>query len=532
MTKTLKRINRKDLVKQLIALFFIVSVVFPLVRMLIHIGDVNISKLIFSSQFKNAFRNSITTSVTATLISVGLAFVLAWIISRSNIKYKGVFTVLLTVTMLIPSISHGMGLIILFGANGILTNFFNLSSNIYGFWGIIIGSVMYSFPIAFLMISDILKYEDSTPYDAADILGFSLWDKFKAIFFPYIRKPMISVLFATLAIIITDYGVPLIVGGKITTLPVLMYQEVIGLLDFNKGAVIGAVLLIPAVIAFILDLINQDEGNVSFITQRFEVKDNKLRDILSYSFIAIVILFVSLPLMAFVFLTFVTRYPSDLTFTLHNVLETFKLSGGRYLVNSLIIATTVSTIGTILAYITSYLTARTSSPITKFVHLIAITSLAIPGLVLGLSYVMTFKRTPIYGTILILILVNLVHFFASPYLMMYNTFGKINQNLESVGETLGISRIKMIKDVFIPQTIGTILEMFSYFFVNSMITISAVSFLANTNNKPISLLISQFEGNMLIEASAFVSLLILAVNVITKMLVYFIKRSLRRRGYN
>jgi len=116
--------------------------------------------------------------------------------------------------------------------------------------------------------------------------------------------------------------------------------------------------------------------------------------------------------------------------------------------------------------------------------------------------------------------------------MMYNTFGKINQNLESVGQTLGITRIKMIKDVFIPQTIRTILEIFSYFFVNSMITISAVSFLANTSNKPISLLISQFEGNMLIEASAFVSLLILAVNIVTKMTVYLLKRSLRKRGYN
>ena len=74
--------------------------------------------------------------------------------------------------------------------------------------------------------------------------------------------------------------------------------------------------------------------------------------------------------------------------------------------------------------------------------------------------------------------------------------------------------------------------MFSYFFVNSMITISAVSFLANINNKPISLLISQFEGNMLIEASAFVSLLILAVNIITKGLVYFIKRFLVKKGYS
>lgn len=528
----IKRINKYSLVKQIIALFFVVSVLFPLVRMLMHIGDVNIGRLLFSSQFVNALKNSLSTSATATLISVGLAFGLSWSIARTKIKYKSVITVLLTLPMLIPSISHGMGLIVLFGANGILTNFFNLSSTIYGFWGIVIGSVMYSFPIAFLMISDVLRYEDSTPYDAANILGFSNWDKLKAIAIPYLRKPMISVFFATLTVILTDYGVAFIVGGKITTLPVLMYQEVIGLLDFNKGAVIGAVLLVPAVIAFILDLINQDEGNVSFITQKFDIKDNKLRDRLAYIFIGTIILFISLPIIAFIFLTFVNRYPSDLSFSLHNITETFRMSGGRYLVNSLIIALSVSTIGTILAYITAYLTARTSTKITKFVHLIAITSLAIPGLVLGLSYVMTFQNSLIYGTILILILVNLVHFFASPYLIMYNTFSKINHNLESVGTTLGINRLRMIKDVFIPQTIGTILEMFSYFFVNSMITISAVSFLANINNKPISLLISQFEGNMLIEASAFVSLLILTVNIITKAAVYFVKRILIKKGYN
>lgn len=528
----IKKMDKSNILKYLIALFFIVSVLFPLVRMLAHIGSVDIQKLIFSNQFKNAFKNSILTSVTATLISVSLAFALSWIIARSNIKYKNIFTVLLTLPMLIPSISHGMGLVVLLGGNGVITNLFNLSGTIYGFWGIIIGSVMYSFPIAFLMISNILKYEDSTPYDAANILGFSNWYRLKAIAIPYMRKPMIAVIFATLTFILTDYGVPFIVGGKIITLPVLMYQEVIGLLDFSKGAVIGAVLLIPAVIAFILDLINQDEGNTSFITKSFDIKENKLRDKISYLFITLVIIFVSLPILAFVFLTFAKKYPSDLSFSLKNISETFRMSGGRYLVNSLIIAISVSILGTILAYVTGYLTARTSSKITKFVHLIAITSLAIPGLVLGLSYVMTFNNSAIYGTIFILILVNLIHFFASPYLMIYNTFGKINQNLESVGTTLGINRLRMVKDVFIPQTVGTILEMFSYFFVNSMITISAISFLANTSNKPISLLISQFEGNMLIEASAFVSLLILMVNLITKTIVYLIKQFLLKKGYS
>ena len=154
----------------------------------------------------------------------------------------------------------------------------------------------------------------------------------------------------------------------------------------------------------------------------------------------------------------------------------------------------------------------------------SITSLAIPGIVLGLSYVMFFKGTPIYGTFAMLFLVNSMHFFASPYLMVYNTFGKINENLEDVGATMGISKWNIISDVLLPQSIGTILEMMSYFFVNSMMTISAVSFLANVNTKPLALMITQFEGQMQLECAAFVSLIILIVNVSIKYIIYVLKK--------
>jgi iron(III) transport system permease protein len=117
-----------------------------------------------------------------------------------------------------------------------------------------------------------------------------------------------------------------------------------------------------------------------------------------------------------------------------------------------------------------------------------------------------------------------MHFFASPYLMAYNSFGKINENLEDVGATMGISKWNIIKDVIIPQSYGTILEMMSYFFVNSMMTISAVSFLANVKTKPIALMITQFEGQMQLECAAFVSLLILVVNILMKYVVYQLKR--------
>lgn len=160
----------------------------------------------------------------------------------------------------------------------------------------------------------------------------------------------------------------------------------------------------------------------------------------------------------------------------------------------------------------------------------SITSLAIPGIVLGLSYVLAFKGSFIYGTFAVLILVNSIHFFSSPYLMFYNSMGKLSGDLEAVGATLGIGRFRMIRDVFIPTLRSTIMESFTYFFVNSMMTISAVAFLANADTKPVALMINQFEAQVLLEAAAFVSLTILAVNLITKGLIALVKKvALRRR---
>ena len=103
---------------------------------------------------------------------------------------------------------------------------------------------------------------------------------------------------------------------------------------------------------------------------------------------------------------------------------------------------------------------------------------------------------------------------------LYDLICCINENLEDVGATMGISRWSIIKDVLLPQSTGTVLEMMSYFFVNCMMTISAVSFLANSGNKPLALMITQFEGQMQLECAAFVSLVILVVNVAMKYIIF------------
>lgn len=522
-TRRTVRLGKADTIKLLLSLVFIAVVFLPLIRMFMNMDAESIKKVASSPNFGTAIGNSVLSAALGTVVTVIVAFVLAICIHRTKIRLKGIFEVIFVLPMLIPSISSGMGLVILFGNNGIITNLFNFSGSIYGLTGIVLGSVLYTFPVAYLMLSDVLRYEDGSPYEAAQVLGIPKWRQFVSITLPYLRKPLISVVFAIFTMIITDYGVPLMVGGKFTTIATVMYQEVIGQLDFGKGAVYGTLLLIPAVIAFIIDLVNKDSGKSGFVTKACAQADSTASKAGAYVYCGAVTVMTLLPIAAFILLAFTKDYPNDMAFSFVNIIKSFELKAGTYLINSIVIAVFTAIIGTAIAFITAYMSARMKSGVSRFLHLSSMTSAAIPGVVLGLSYVLTFNRTPVYGTIIILVVVNIIHFIASPYLMMYNSLSKINENLEGVAHTMGIKRAFMIRDVFIPQCKYTLLEMFSYFFVNCMMTISAVSFLATTANKPVSLMINQFEAQMQLECAAVVSLMILAVNLIIKGAIHILK---------
>ena len=517
-------VQGSDIIKLTLALFFTAFVFFPLARMFLYMDWESLQSVLSSANLKTAIGNSLVSAILSTFITMVIAYVIAYYMERSRLIGRNLFGILFVLPMLIPSISHGMGIVLLFGNNGLLTRLFGADFHIYGLPGIVVGSVLYSFPIAYLMLSDVMRYEDSSPYEAARVLGIDRLHQFTAITLPYLRKPIISIIFAVFSVIITDYGVPLMVGGTYTTIPVIMYQEVIGRLNFSTGVSYGCFLLIPAIIAFVLDLLNRDGGNTSFVSKPFAPLDNPIGKVIGYCLFLLVGLFVLLPVVSFVLLGFAHNYPTDMSFTFANIAKAFNLKLGRYLGHSVTIALFVSFIGICIAFVNAYVTARMKTKATRFLYLAAVTSAAIPGLVLGLSYVLTFKNTPIYGTLLMLIIVNTVHFFSSPYLMMYNSLLKLNENLEGVGYTLGISRWLMIRDVIIPQCRQTLWEMFSYFFVNCMMTISAVSFLATTATKPASLMITQFEAQMQLECAAIVSLCILIINLLIKAIAHYFKK--------
>ena len=497
-------------------LFFLAVVICPILSMFLRITPSGFRALVSSRDFVPAIVNSITTGLSATLISTALALGAAFALSRTDIKGKGVFSTLFVLPMLIPSISHAYGLKALIGANGsgILSRLLGLDLSILGFPGIVLGSVLYSFPVAFLMLQSVLQYEDGLPYRAARVLGIPPLRRFTGITLPYLKKTLISTTFAVFTMIVTDYGVPEALHTRSFgyTLSILMLRDVENA-RYGSAGVIGILLLIPAVAAFVIDLLVPDHGQAGFVTEPAGTGCGKVARLLAYLFSGIVSTLILLPILAFCVQIFAKSYPTDLSFTFSHIRDTFRSGADRFLPNSLLYAAIAAFFGTALAFLSAYLTTRTKSPLNRPLHLLSITSVAIPGLVLGLGYVIFFNRTPLYGTVLIVALANTVHFFASPYLLMVNTLNKVNPDLESVGKTLGVGRGRIVFDVLLPKVRPSLCEMAVYFFVNSMMTISAVSLLAPPAPLPLSLQISRAESQIDIGMAATVSLLILLVNL-------------------
>ncbi|MBE6694100.1 MAG: ABC transporter permease subunit [Ruminococcaceae bacterium] len=520
------RNNTFKITKYVLLVYMLVTVAYPILRLFATIRGEHIADIFSSAQFLPMLKNSVVTTLIATAISVLLAFLLAFAINRSRIRFKSVWVVLFTLPMLIPSISHGMGLVLLFGDNGMITNLLGLNIGLYGYPGIIMGSVLYSFPVAFLMFYDSFRYEDYTVYEAAGVLGLSKGRQFLTITLPNMRQTLVSAVLAVFTMVFTDYGVPLMTGGTTMTLPVYMYREVIGMMNFSGGAVVGVILLLPAVVAFLLDLRKSSAvGVASTVTKPFFIEENKGRDALVYVAFGISLFLLCLPIFAFICLSFVKQYPIDMSFSLDNVKKLLSGGVGMYILNSLAVALLTSLVGTALSYFAAYATARSPRRVSeKLLHFISMLPLAIPGVVLGLSFAISFNGMPLYGTIFILVIVNIVHFFSSPYLLAYNSLTKFNPNLEDVAESLGISKMRMLTAVYLPATVPTVIEMYSYYFVNAMITISAVSFLVNFRTTTLSLMIPQLETQSFIEGTALVSLMILFFNLAIKGIAFIVKR--------
>lgn len=499
-------------------LLLFIFIIIPILVMLFRLKSDDVTFIFKDRNFYVATGNTALYSFISAFIATILATITAYFLNRARIRHKEVFVLLLTLPMLIPTISVGLGIRLLFGVGGYLDRIFGFNYDATGtFTGLILASVTVAFPVSFLLVYDSLQYENKIVYDACETLGIKPASAFFRITLPYLAMPLVSTFFAAFTLTFSDYGVPMEIAGKIRTLPMYLYEALFGS-QYGRGAVIGVIMIIPAAVAFLIDIFTKEKAEEE--AQEQLIKASKAFNVLVAIGLSVFSFLILLPQLAFVITAFVKRYPNDLSFTFAHFDETFNatrvLSAWNGLANSLFMACLTAAIGTCLAYVTAYMSARSGSKAARPLHLVSTSSLAIPGLVIGIGYIAMFSGTTgwFYNTMAILIVVNAFHFFTPPYLMAKNAFAKLNRNYEIVGDTLGISNPSIFFKVIIPNTLSTIVQMFSYYFIHAMNTISAIAFLSTYSDKPLALFINDYTNrDQNYENAAVVSLVLFISNI-------------------
>lgn len=514
------------------SVFFLAFLAMPVVQLLVKsfVQDgsagltlENYQNVLTSKGFLQALGNSFLISSVSAVVTTGIAFILAYTIHYTNVPkgFKSFIKKATVVPMLLPTITYGFAIIYSFGKQGLLTRLFGRQLfDIYGFNGLLLGYVIYTLPVSFMLIHNTMGYIDKKFMVVSRLMGDSSFQTFRITILRPLMGTLASSFIQTFFLCFTDFGIPASVGGRFEVVASVLYTQMLGSVpDFGKGAVVALIMLIPSIVSItvlhILEKYNVRYNKISAI----ELKKGPVRDGV-FGVLSGVLLLCVLSLFAVIFvIPFVQDWPYRIHFTLEHVQAVFADSNLlRVYTNSLMVAAITALIGTLMAYAGALITARSavSEKLKNVIESIALITNTIPGMVIGLAYLFCFSGTSLQNTFAIIIICNVIHFFSTPYLMMKNSLSKMNASWETTAMLMGDNWLKTIVRVVTPNALSTLIEVFSYYFVNAMVTVSAVIFIAGTRTMVITTKIKELQYYNKFNEIFVLSLLILFTNAVCK----------------
>ena len=493
---------------------------------------------VFSGKgFTTALGNSFAVSIVSALVAVGIAFVMAYIIHYTRLPrgFKRFVQAVATLPMFLPTITYGFAIIYSFGKQGLITRLLGHQFfDIYGFGGLLVGYVIYTVPVAFLLIHNTMGYVDKKTLVVSKAMG----DGTLSTFWIAILRPLLGTLagafIQSFFLCFTDFGIPASVGGDYDVIATVLYNEMLGgVPDFNRGAVISVVMLLPSIVSILL-LRFLERYNIRYDRiSDADLRRNPGRDTAwGLSGAVVSVLMLSLFVVIFV-VPLVERWPYQTGFTLEHFQEVFSDNELQTVyLNSLGMALATALFGTLAAYGAALITARSKLPgwCKQVIDAIALVTNTIPGMVLGLAFLFVFSGTSLQNTFPLMILCNIVHYFSTPYLMMKNSLSKMNAGWETTAMLMGDSWPKTVLRVVTPNAAASLIETFSYYFINSMVTISALIFLAGARTMVLTTKIKQLQYINEYDQVFVLSLLILATNLIAKAIFTWLANKSSRKG--
>lgn len=470
--------------------------------------------------------NSVWTAAVTTVIVVPLAFGYAYALTRSCMPLKGLFRAVMLLPILAPSLLPALALIYLFGNQGLLKGLLG-GGSLYGPGGIIAAQVFYCFPHAAIILATALATADARLYEAAEVLKAGRARIFATVTLPGARYGLVSAAVVVFTLVVTDFGIPKVIGGQFPVLATDVYKQVVGLQNFSMGAVVGLVLLLPAVGAFLLDRWAQQKasGTLSGRAVPYAPKPRAARD---WPLLALCVL-VAAALVGLVGVaawgSLIRFWPYNLALTLDNYdFARFDATGWAALWNSVAMAALAAAFGTVLVFLTAWLMERGARGgwLPGLVRFFATLPLAVPGLVLGLAFILFFNHplNPLgflYGTLAILVLNSVVHFYTVAHLTAVTAIRQLDPEFEAVGASLRVPAWVTFGRVTVPICLPAILDIAVYIFVNAMTTVSAVIFLYGPDTKLASVAVVHMDEAGQVSAAAAMAVMILAVTTAVKV---------------
>ena len=537
----------------LVGLGFYLFLIYPLFRGLVRsfqaktgefVGLTNYINYFSSATTSTSLTNSLYVSAMSTIFTVVLAFLYAYGLSRMTIPGRRILRMIALLPIFIPSLVQALALIYIFGNNGVFTRLVGLNIHLYGSTGIILSEAFYAFPHAFIIIAASLALADARLYEAAESLRTKGSRIFTTVTLSSAKYGLMSAAFVVFTLAITDFGAPKVVGGNFDVLATDIYNKVVGQQNFEMGATISTLLLIPALIAFVLDRIVQRRQVAAVsvgITPMTPRPHNPAAQWGVYAFMLLMAGFI-LSIYGVVLVGAFTRYwPYDLSLTLKNF--TFYVAGtqhrgGAFVVlwTSIKMAFWTALAGTTIVFFSAYLIEKTRgiSTTRSVLYLLSIMPLAIPGMVLGLSYIFTFNNPAsplnfLYGTLAVLVISSIVHYYSVPFLTATTALKQLDPEFEAIGESLNAPFYRTFWRVTVPVTLPAIISIASYFFLNAMVTLSAVVFLFVPGKELASLSVMLLDDAGETAQAMAMALLIILVGFLVRGLFFLLTHGVERR---
>ncbi|MBI3028657.1 MAG: putative 2-aminoethylphosphonate ABC transporter permease subunit [Candidatus Rokubacteria bacterium] len=528
----------------LFGLFLYLFVLYPMAKVLwrslldndgAFVGLANYVRYFSTPAIAASITNSLYVSVVAMVVTVFLAFLYAYALTRTLMPWRGVFRVVAMLPIFAPSLVQGIAFVYIFGNNGIWTRLTDINIGVYGAKGIIMAEVFYCFPHAMLILIAALTATDARLYDAASALGASRLKTFRTVTLPGVKYGLMSACFVVFTLVITDFGAPKVIGGKFSVMATEIYNQVVGQQNFTMGATVSVVLLIPALVAFVVDRLIQRRqyALVSSSAKPLEPRKNPLAEWSLFAYCFLIAASIAAVYLVILVVSLVERWPYRLAFTLkHYAFDT--VGGYTPLLNSVYVSALTAVGGTAIVFIGAYLVEKWRTRASAPLYALSLLPVSIPGMVLGLAYIFTFNvpgslLNRLYGTLAILVISNLIHYFTVPFLTATTSLRQMDAEFENVGSSMGVPFYKTFWRVTVPIALPSIIAISMYFFLNAMVTLSAVVFLVapGTELAAVAVLLMDDAGDT--AQAAAMSVLIIATGLMVRFAYGGLMRGVTRR---